>query len=59
MQQARRNRLGLSARFGLRPWERPIVQQAGALSDRILVRSSPPVQACLRLGLPEDWLFRD
>jgi uncharacterized protein (DUF2236 family) len=53
-----RERLGLGARFGLKPWQRPLVQQAGALCDRILVRSSPPVQACLRLGLPEDWLFR-
>jgi uncharacterized protein (DUF2236 family) len=54
-----RERLGLGARFGLRPFERTLVQQAGALSDRILVRSSPPVQACLRLGLPEDYLFRE
>jgi uncharacterized protein (DUF2236 family) len=53
-----RERLGLGPRFGLKPWQRPLVQQAGALADRILVRSSPPVQACLRLGLPEDYLFR-
>ncbi len=53
-----RARLGLGPRFGLKPWQRPLVQQAGALCDRILVRSSPPVQACLRLGLPEDSLFR-
>jgi uncharacterized protein (DUF2236 family) len=53
-----RSRLGLGARFGLRPWQRPLARQLGALADRILVRSSPPVQACLRLGLHEDWLFR-
>ena len=29
----------------------------GALSDKIIVRSSPAVQSCLRLGLPADYLY--
>ena len=52
-----RARLRLGPRFGLRSWQRPLVQQLGAFADRIPVRSSPPVQACLRLGLDEDYLY--
>ena len=54
-----RERLGLTAAHGLRAWERLLVRQAGALSDRILLRSSPAVQACRRLGLPDDYLYGD
>jgi uncharacterized protein (DUF2236 family) len=53
-----RDRLGLSPVFGLRPWQRPLVRLAGALADRVLIRSSPAVQSCLRLGLPADYLYR-
>jgi len=53
-----RRRLGLTASYGLRPWETPLVREAGGLSDRILPRSSPAVQSCLRLGLPADYLYR-
>jgi hypothetical protein len=53
-----RERLGLGPGFGLRPGEAALVRQAGALSDRILLRGSPAVQACLRLGLPADYLYR-
>jgi uncharacterized protein (DUF2236 family) len=53
-----RDRLGLSAAYGLRAWEKPLVAQAGALSDRVMLRSSPAVQSCLRLGLPADYLYR-
>jgi uncharacterized protein (DUF2236 family) len=52
-----RDRLGLSDEFGMRAWERPLVRQAGALADRVVLRSSPAVQSCLRLGLPEDYLY--
>jgi hypothetical protein len=52
-----RRRLGL-VNAGLRPWEAPLVRRAGALSDRVLLRSGPAVQSCLRLGLAEDWLYR-
>ncbi|ESQ80516.1 oxygenase MpaB family protein [Asticcacaulis sp. YBE204] len=53
-----RDRLGLGAVQGLRAWEAPLVRQAGALSDRIVIRSSPAGQACRRMGLPEDYLYR-
>jgi uncharacterized protein (DUF2236 family) len=54
-----RRRLGLTAAYGLRPWEKPLVREAGGLSDKIIVRSSPAVQSCLRLGLPADYLYRN
>jgi uncharacterized protein (DUF2236 family) len=54
-----RERLGLTAAQGLSAWERMLVRQAGALSDRVLLRSGPAVQACRRLGLPDDYLYRD
>lgn len=53
-----RHRLGLGPELGLRPWERPLVRQACAAADRLLLPSAAPVQACLRLGLPADYLFR-
>ncbi|MDB5460724.1 MAG: hypothetical protein JWO72_2465, partial [Caulobacteraceae bacterium] len=53
-----RERLGLTAAYGLRPFEASMVRAAGALSDRIVLRDSPAVQSCLRLGLPEDYLYR-
>jgi uncharacterized protein (DUF2236 family) len=54
-----RERLGLGAAYGPRPGEGLLVRQAAALSDRIVIRASPAVQACTRLGLPEDYLYRD
>ena len=53
-----RRRLGLTPAYGLRPWEAPLVRKIGGLSDRIMLRSSPAVQSCLRLGLPADYLYR-
>lgn len=53
-----RERLGLGEGFGLRSWERPLVRLAGALADRIVLRSSPAVQSCRRLGLPDSYLYR-
>ena len=52
-----RRRLGLSPNHGLRSWERPVVRAAGGLADKIVLRASPAVQSCLRLGLPEDYLY--
>jgi uncharacterized protein (DUF2236 family) len=43
--------LGLDARFGLRRFEAPVVRTLGRLSDRVVVPSSPPAQACQRLGV--------
>lgn len=54
-----RARLALGPALGLRPGEAALVRQAAGLSDRVLIRSSPAVQACVRLGLPEDYLYRE
>jgi uncharacterized protein (DUF2236 family) len=53
-----RDRLGLGPELGLRAWETPVVRAAGALADRVVLKSSPAVQASLRLGLPADHLWR-
>jgi uncharacterized protein (DUF2236 family) len=49
--------LGLGRSHGLRPWEQPLLRTAARAADRILLRSSPAVEACLRLGLAADHLF--
>jgi uncharacterized protein (DUF2236 family) len=53
-----RDRLALDARYSLRRWERTLVVSAVAAGDRIVIPSSPAVQACRRLGLPADYLYR-
>jgi uncharacterized protein (DUF2236 family) len=50
--------LGLDARFGLRRFEASVVRAFGRLSDRFVVPSSPPAQACQRLGVTLDSLRR-
>jgi len=52
-----RERLGLTACYGLRPRERWIIRLAGGLSDRIILSESPAAQSCLRLGLPITHLY--
>ncbi|MXP63372.1 DUF2236 domain-containing protein [Roseomonas sp. M0104] len=47
--------LGLESR--LRPWEARLLLRAGAMADRLLLESSPAVQACRRLGLPPRMLL--
>lgn len=53
-----RARLGLGKRWRLGAIERRLVKGAGRLADRIVLRVSPAVQACRRLGLPDDHLYR-
>lgn len=53
-----RSRLGLGDRFGLRSWERRLVRAIAGLADRVVLRRSPAVQSCLRLGLPASHLYR-
>lgn len=43
---------------GLAPWERPVVRAMGRSADRLALESLPPAQACVRMGLPADWLYR-
>jgi uncharacterized protein (DUF2236 family) len=52
-----RRRLGLTSAEGLGGWERALVRRAGGLADRVLLRSGPAAQSCLRLGLPADYLY--
>ena len=53
-----RDLLGLGNDYGLRSWEALLVQQGSALADRIMLDSSPAVQACIRLGLPANYLYK-
>lgn len=53
-----RDVLGLSARYGLRPFERSVVERLARRGERYRLRSSPAAQACRRLGLPEDYLYQ-
>ncbi|MDB5454660.1 MAG: hypothetical protein JWP92_245 [Caulobacter sp.] len=52
-----RTLLGLGAGWGLKGWERRLLRLAGAAADRVVLDSSPAVQACRRLGLPGDYLY--
>lgn len=49
--------LGLEG-WGLRPFEGFVVRRLGRRADRLMLRSAPPAQACVRVGLPEDYLYR-
>lgn len=53
-----RERLGLNGRWRPRAWQLGMTRRFGAAADRMLLRSSPAVQACRRMGLPDDYLYR-
>lgn len=42
----------------LKRWERRLIKMLGALFERLPIRSAPPAQASLRLGLPANYLYR-
>jgi uncharacterized protein (DUF2236 family) len=50
--------LGLRSGLGLRPGGESALRALGAASDHIVLESAPPSQACTRLGLPADYLYR-
>jgi uncharacterized protein (DUF2236 family) len=50
--------LGLTG-HGLHSWEAGAVRQAGAFTDRLVLTSSPAVQACARMCLPANYLYVD
>lgn len=52
-----RERLDLDDRVHLRHWQVALIRRCGAVLDRIPLRSAPPVQACRRMGLPDDYLY--
>lgn len=51
-----RDRLQLGARFELTRLDRFLLRTAGRLADRRIDRDDPASQACVRLGLPHDFL---
>lgn len=53
-----RNKLDLDESWSLRPGERALVRAVARTSERLMLRNAPPVQACRRLGLPDDYLYR-
>lgn len=53
-----RDVLGLGKRFGLRPFEKQVIRRMAQRADRLALISSPPARACVRLGLPADYLYR-
>jgi uncharacterized protein (DUF2236 family) len=53
-----RERLGLISGDGLRPWQEALVRSITQIADRVMLRDSPAVQSCLRLGLRADYLYR-
>jgi len=53
-----RDVLGLDARYGLRPFEGAYVRRIARRAERIMLRTSPAVEACERVGLPADYLYQ-
>lgn len=49
-------RLGL-ARWRLRRPERALVRLIARVADRVPLLDAPPARACVRMGLPADWLY--
>jgi len=49
--------LELDERYGLNGMERALVRIVGTVADRLVLPDAPPVQACIRLGLPRDYLY--
>lgn len=52
-----RKRIGLGSVHGLRTGEDVLLRSVGSIADEIALPSIPPVQACLRLGLPANYLY--
>ena len=48
--------LGLGAAWDLPPGSGALLRGLGAAADRVVLASHPAVQACRRLGLPDDYL---
>jgi uncharacterized protein (DUF2236 family) len=53
-----RTTLQLGSHYGLKLGQRWLVTQTARAADRLPLRSGPAVQACRRLGLPDEYLYR-
>jgi uncharacterized protein (DUF2236 family) len=53
-----RRKLGLGPEFGFRPGYESLVRTMGATAERLVIESAAPAQACVRMGLPVDYLYR-
>ncbi len=53
-----RDILGLGDAYGMRFGERHLLKTMGAAADRIVLADAPPAQACMRVGLPKNFLYR-
>lgn len=53
-----RERLKLDARWSISRPERAFVRALALVGDRLILRSSPAIQSCRRLGLPDTYLYR-
>ncbi len=53
-----RETLGLGPKFGLRGGERTLLRAMGAAAEHVVLEEAPPAQACKRLGLPVNYLYR-
>ncbi len=51
-------RLGLGENWRLRDWERTLLRRMGVVFDHLTIANAPPAQACRRLGLPANYLYR-
>lgn len=51
--------LALGRAYDLTWADRAALKTAGKLADKIAIRSAPPCQASMRLGLPYDFLYRN
>lgn len=51
-------RLELGKDWRLREWERRLLRRLGVLFDHLTIPGAPPAQACQRLGLPANYLYR-
>jgi uncharacterized protein (DUF2236 family) len=56
--QAVRSRLELGTEYNLTTLERRAVKALAAIAERIPEPNGPPQQACRRLGLPADFLYK-
>lgn len=53
-----RDVLGLRPELGLKPGYETLLRALAAASERVVLREAPPAQACVRVGLRPDYLYR-